>query len=733
MPTAKRRKASRASRKSRAQDNAATQWGSLTWANVEDWAGSRSVARGRSYQRQGRVGDLAAAEDGRLLATVTGGARYVVSVRLTGRGRSRAIESKCTCPVGLSDCKHAVAVVVAYLEALADSRAVPVAKPDDRRWTKLARLDADSATNEFADDFEYELDDELDDELEEEDDGYSDSPGGRRSTPARQSAKADDHGGKRRTRAEWDERIRTYIHERSQEELVALLESLVDRFGELRIELQEKISLTEGDVDRLVQQAQRELRAVTAEAGWQNHWDDEGHTPNYLPVTHKLERLVAQGHCDEVVELGRALIRRGITQIEQSHDDGETAMELAACLLVVFDALAKSNLSARDKILYAIDAHLLDDYDVIGESADPILEADWMPADWSAVADRLAQRVKKTPSGIRAETFCRDYQRDQITGWLLRALTQAGRNDELLPLYEAEARATGSYQRLVDYLLEQNRLKEAERWAHEGIERTQAKLPGIAAALRETLCDLARRGKEWDVVAAHAAAEFFEHPSVRGLRDLVAAAKKAKSEKPVRAAALKFLETGVLPVRVSTSRGGQRSTKIDANWPLPVPEYFAPAPEAIGPKGSAPQPHLEVLLDLAIDEKRHDDVLHWYERIKSARRQSARGRGGWYGGEEDYSDRVAAAVASSHPQQALAIYRKSLAAHLPQAHISAYETCTSYLGKMRPILTSLGRGDEWKRLLAEIRLEYRNRPRFMEILDKLNGRTIVETQKARRR
>ena len=67
---------------------------------------------------------------------------------------------------------------------------------------------------------------------------------------------------------------------------------------------------------------------------------------------------------------------------------------------------------------------------------------------------------------------------------------------------------------------------------------------------------------------------------------------------------------------------------------------------------------------------------------------------------------------------------------LPQAHVSAYESAAEYLKKMRPIMKSLGREADWAALLAEIRLKYRNRPRFMEILDKLEGRTILQTQKA---
>ena len=50
------------------------------WDDLTEWAGSRSVERGRAYQRQGRVHDLAISKDGRLLATVTGGSRYAVTV-----------------------------------------------------------------------------------------------------------------------------------------------------------------------------------------------------------------------------------------------------------------------------------------------------------------------------------------------------------------------------------------------------------------------------------------------------------------------------------------------------------------------------------------------------------------------------------------------------------------------------------------------------------------------------
>ncbi len=703
-------------------------WSSLSWEEVDRWAGSRSVSRGRAYHRRGRVRDLMLAEDGRLLATVLGGNRYVTSVGLApGDEGRRRIQSTCTCPVGFDGCKHAVAVVIAFLEAVAGQKNVPAARPDDPRWAKLTNQAAN-----LDDEFGEELTDESDDDAPEDVDGLDVESGPRRTDPVSKPATdAAPQSGKRRTRTEWDARIRAHLGERSHEELVELVWSLVARFPELREEFQERIALAEGDAGRLLNQARRTLHAVTAEAGWRNHWSGEGHTPDYTRLKQKLERLVEGGHFDHVLELGSDLIRRGMRQIEESHDEGETVMAISDCLPVVFDALARSNRPAPDKILYAIDAHLRDEYDVIGPAAGTILDARWQLADWSAVADRLADRLKNTPRGKNADDFTRNYRRDRVSAWLLQALERAGRNDELLALYETEARVTGSYQRLVEYLLREGRFDDAERWTREGIEKTARKWPGIADALRKCLCELARRRRKWDIVAAHAAHALFERPSVQGFQELTAAAGKARCAERVRAAALQFLESGVSPIRIGHGGKGETHVTVDPAWPLPVPDYLAPATR-IGATGrSASRPHYAVLLEMAMAERRSDDVLRWYDQMGALEKRSPQGGGGWGAyGHASYSDQVAVAVAATHPERALDIYRRGLEAHLKLANVSAYENCAIYLRKMRPILKSLGRAEEWTRLLAEIRQGYRNRPRFMEILDTLEGRTILQTQKS---
>ena len=127
--------------------------------------------------------------------------------------------------------------------------------------------------------------------------------------------------------------------------------------------------------------------------------------------------------------MGRRLLQKAMYQVEQSHDEGETATEISDCLPVVFEVVQKATLSDPQKILFAIDACLKDDYDVVGDSASVILDARWKDADWSAVADELAGRLKKlSKSKDGGET--RDYRRDRLCDWLLTAMKNAGRDKE---------------------------------------------------------------------------------------------------------------------------------------------------------------------------------------------------------------------------------------------------------------------------------------------------------------
>ncbi|MDP9175728.1 MAG: SWIM zinc finger family protein [Planctomycetota bacterium] len=649
--------------------------------------------------------------DDRLLATVIGGDRYVVTVSIeAAKKEDEQIHSKCTCPVGHDGCKHAVAVVAEYLDQIGRQKEIPIADAEDPRWGKLENDDA-----------EWDFDE---DEIGEEVEGEV--------RPARPKSG-------QRTRESWDEKIKQHIHAKSREDLAELVWSLTQRFGEIREEFRERIALGEGDVDRLIAQARKELQSVTSQAAWRDHWNGEGNLPDYSKLLHRLERLVELGHADSVVRLGSEIIERGMAQVGQSHDEGETAMELAGCLAVVFKAVAKSNLPPAQKLLFAISACLQDDYGVIDDSVAAVLDAKYQPVDWSEVADDLARRLNAGKTSRRKsdndgdepdDDFSRNYQRDQISGWLIRALNNAGRGDEMLAVYEKEARTTGSYERLVKFLIEQKQYDGAQRWAREGIEKTVNKLEGIASNLSEQLCEVARIHKQWDIVAAHAAQLFFNRPSKVGFEQLIAAANKAGCQESVQRLAMVFLETGVQAMRLTTSKKGERKIQLAQGWPLPVPDYLAPLMRSEDQRRPLTGPHFDVLIDMAIADKRPDDVLRWYDTLCAQRKQSPYGSS--WSGPSAYGDRVAEAVAKSHPQRAIDIYRQQVNQNLTQASVGAYETVAAYLRKMKPIMKSMERENDWTQIVEDIRLRHRNRPRFMEILDRLENRTILADQKTRR-
>jgi uncharacterized Zn finger protein len=128
-----------------------------------------------------------------------------------------------------------------------------------------------------------------------------------------------------------------------------------------------------------------------------------------------------------------------------------------------------------------------------------------------------------------------------------------------------------------------------------------------------------------------------------------------------------------------------------------------------------------VLLDLAIQEKRPDDVLKWYDRMKEAKRP---GFYGWGAGQS--SARVADAVAKSHPDRAAAIYRNIAEHEIDQTSPSHYQAALPYLRKLRALLHGEKKDEEWKRYLAELREKNHRKRKLLEILDRLEGRKIVE-------
>lgn len=118
------------------------------------------------------------------------------------------------------------------------------------------------------------------------------------------------------------------------------------------------------------------------------------------------------------------------------------------------------------------------------------------------------------------------------------------------------------------------------------------------------------------------------------------------------------------------------------------------------------------MIAIAIHERRNNDVLRWYKQQNK--------RGGW--GVDYQGETVAAAVQETHPDEALAIWKRGAISQIAVTKPAAYQMAGAYLEKMKVVYQRIGRLAEWERFLAELRAENARKPRLIEVLDGLEGK-----------
>jgi uncharacterized Zn finger protein len=669
----------------------------LTWEDLQEWAGASSVSRGRSYQRSGRVHGLARPPGGGLIAWVQGTSRYATKVEIH-KGK---LTAPCTCPLG-GTCKHAVAVVLAYLECLKQKQTVPTVTESDQRLKAVRKsLEKRRSWEEGRDEWDGDEDEDTEWEEDEDEDGDEDEWEERVTRPS-----------PRRAKKTATDDLSSFLEQQSKEDLLALLKEQAAQHPTVRQALQDKGNLLSGAVKKLVKTVREEISALGSGPDWDDEWGRGGSGVDYARIRKHLEALLAAGHADEVIHLGKELLEAGARQVEMGHDEGEEAEEITSCMDIVFRALPQTSLSPAEQMLWAIDTELQDEYDFC-QGADRFWKQMHAAADWNVVTEKLALRLQHSPSAKGEDNFSRNYRRDRVADWLIMALENAGREDEIIPLCEQEAEKTGSYARLIEHLKHARRWEEVEQWAHKGIKATQQRLPGIASQLRTTLRELREREKDWPRVAAFYAEDFFQQPGVHTFQELQKAAKRAGVELAVRAAAMHYLETGELP------QVAKRTKKGETIPPWPLPETGAPAPTE---RQQLPAPMIVTLIDIAIAEKRPDEVLRWYDQQKP--KTTSWGPGWGYGWVDE--DRIATAVVDAHPNRAITMWKKAAENQIAQTSVRSYESAATYLRKIQRVLKKLDREPEWKSYLAKLRQANIRKPRCVEILDGLAGRRIID-------
>ena len=255
--------------------------------------------------------------------------------------------------------------------------------------------------------------------------------------------------------------------------MLGLLVDLAGRYPGVTQHILETEQLASGQVNKLVRALHSEIRKLTAEQVWYSPWRDEGNLPDYSHLEDKLQALADQGHADEVLQLGVELWTRGNAQVEQSNDEGETAMAIAACLETVMGALPRSSLSPPEQLLWVIDRSLEDEYCLLDSAENLLKRRAYTRSHWREVADTLETRLQATPKP-RNTDFSTTRRRERLLNQLLAAYRRAGWQDRIIPRLEAEADACRCYARLVDALLAAGERSQARQWCIHGYARTVA-------------------------------------------------------------------------------------------------------------------------------------------------------------------------------------------------------------------------------------------------------------------
>lgn len=486
-----------------------TSFTALSWNDLEEWVGPAILQRGKSYRR--RVHDLALTDENHLVATVDGSEPYITRVWLD----DDEPDCECSCPYW-GPCKHAVAVIVAYLDCIKSESPVPLIEPGE--------LDARLSVYGLADDQESESDIDL-------------------------------------------ENARSALKAMTKAQLIEWAMGVLGVHPSVFDSLPGATLPGEIAVDKAVARLRQQIRKTGDERGWQDYWDSDGYTPDYSPIQKQLEKLLGGGHIEAVLELGEELFSLGITQVGESDDQGETASEIVGCLEVVFAAMCKSQRPTAQRMIWFWDKLLEDDYGLLDELESPLDYAAMKRAEWSEVADVFNKRLEiwPRPKGD-SNGFSDKYHRQRLLEFTLEALSQAGEPERAVELMIAELPHCDNYAGLVDYLLASGADEQAEHWAYQGFHKTIGSFPGIAWKLVGQLLDMAAKRQDWPRVAALRVDSFLQNTSVENYRLAQASSRKAGCWAQIQAELLRFLETGVTPLTT-------------ADWPLPETMLKFPKPK----------------------------------------------------------------------------------------------------------------------------------------------------------
>ncbi|NMC89758.1 MAG: hypothetical protein GYA64_09090, partial [Methanomicrobiales archaeon] len=115
-----------------------------------------------------------------------------------------------------------------------------------------------------------------------------------------------------------------------------------------------------------------------------------------------------------------------------------------------------------------------------------------------------------------------------------------------------------------------------------------------------------------------------------------------------------------------------------------------------------------------IAEEAPDEILRWYDQWEEDQIDRYLG--------PNLEDRVADAIADTHLERAIAIWKKKAEKFIARVQVQAYEASLRYLRRLQSHMPP----EEWEKYREDLRRTHARKRRFLEVLDRVEDRRIIE-------
>jgi uncharacterized Zn finger protein len=216
----------------------------ISWDELESTVGPKVFQRGEGYFKSGRVKNLAVTPLG-LIADVEGGDSYISLVSFGKTPEDPELSLRCTCPYG-SGCKHAVAVILAYVDSIKKNKRVPEVTSSDVRIKRLTE------------------------------------------GPRRDDLEEERKLSEKTSKSNPSQDIAEFLSKLSKEALIEMVLQLSSSYPEFRQDLLDRSRLSSGRIMEIASSIRKELKSVMSEPAWHSHWSDEGQLADFSRIEKNL-------------------------------------------------------------------------------------------------------------------------------------------------------------------------------------------------------------------------------------------------------------------------------------------------------------------------------------------------------------------------------------------------------------------------------------------------------------